>query len=115
LKKKILVIDDEEMVLSTIKFILDDMGFDVTTQQDPLIGMKEAIDNNFDLIITDLRMPNKNGAEVTEEILKIKPESRILILTAHPTDPFAKKALDAGALSLVRKPFEIGKILDFLK
>jgi DNA-binding NtrC family response regulator len=115
MSKRILVIDDEEMVLNTIKIIFEDMGYEVTTHQDPFKGMDEAIHDNFDLIITDLRMPNKNGADVTEEILKIKPESRILILTAHPTDPIAKKALEAGALSLVRKPFEIGKILDFLK
>jgi DNA-binding response OmpR family regulator len=115
MSKRVLVIDDEEMVLNTIKLILGDMGYNVTTHQDPLKGMYEAIHNSFDLIITDLRMPKKNGAEITEEIMKVKPDARILILTAHPTDPFAKKALEAGALSLVKKPFEIGKILDFLK
>ncbi|MFX1297119.1 MAG: response regulator [Promethearchaeota archaeon] len=115
MSKKILVIDDEEMVLHTIKVIFEDMGYEITTHQDPLVGMNEAINNNFDLIILDLRMPKKNGAEITEEILNTKPNARILILTAHPTDPFAKKALEAGALSLVRKPFEIGKILNFLK
>jgi len=47
--------------------------------------------------------------------MSIKPDARILILTGHPTDPLAKKALEAGARSLVKKPFEIGKILDFLK
>lgn len=113
--KRILVIDDEEMVLNTIKIILDDMGYEVITHQDPLKGMDEAMQNNFDLIITDLRMPQKNGSEITEEIISVKPDARILILTAHPTDPLAKKALEAGALSLTKKPFEIGKIVDFLK
>ena len=115
MSKRILVIDDEEMVLNTIKLIFEDMGYDVITHQDPLTGMNEAINNSFDLIITDLRMPKKNGAEITEEIMSTKPDARIMILTAHPTDPLAKKALEAGALSLVKKPFEIGKILDFLK
>jgi DNA-binding NtrC family response regulator len=113
--KRILVIDDEEIVLNTIKLILDDMGYEVITHQDPLKGVDEAIQNHFDLIITDLRMPQKNGSEITEEVLNVKPDARILILTAHPTDPLAKKALEAGALSLTKKPFEIGKILDFLK
>lgn len=114
-KKRILVIDDEEMVLTTIKLIFEDMGYEVTTHQDPFKGKDEAIHNSFDLIISDLRMPKKNCAEITEEIMSVKPDARILIFTAHPTDPLAKKALEAGALSLVKKPFEIGKILDFLK
>lgn len=91
------------------------MGYDVFTFQDPIEGEEEAKNNEFDLIILDLRMPKRNGAEVTENILKIKPDTPILILTAHTNDPLAKKALEAGALSLLRKPFEIAKILDFLK
>lgn len=115
MSKKILVIDDEEIVLNMIKVIFEDMGYEVTTHQNPLNGLDEAVRNSFDLIISDLRMPEKNGAEITEKIMSVKPDARILILTAHTTDPIAKKALEAGALSLVRKPFEIGKILDFLK
>jgi CheY-like chemotaxis protein len=115
MKKKVLVIDDEEMNLNVLKLILEDMGYGVKTQSDPLIGEEDAIKNEYDLIITDLRMPGKNGAEVTENILKAKPGTRILILTAYPTDPLAKRALDAGALSLLKKPFEIAKIIDFLK
>ena len=115
MKKKILVIDDEEMNLNVLKLILEDMGYSVNTQQDPFVGEEDAIKNEYDLIVTDLRMPKKNGAEVTENILKEKPDARILILTAYPTDPLVRKALDAGALSLLRKPFEISKILDFLE
>ena len=115
MQKSILVIDDEEMNLNALKLILEDMGYNVNTQSDPFIGEEDAIKNEYDLIVTDLRMPKKNGAEVTENILKEKPNARVLILTAYPTDPLAKKALDAGALSLLKKPFEIAKILDFLK
>ncbi len=115
MKKRILVIDDEEMILNAIKLILEDMGYDVNTHNDPLQGEEEAKNNDYDLILCDLRMPKKNGAEVTEEIIKVKPEARILILTAYPTDPLAKKAMEAGAASLLKKPFEIAKILDFLK
>ncbi len=115
MKKKILVIDDEEMILNAIKVIMEDMEYSVITFQDPMQGEEEAKNNDYDLIISDLRMPKKNGADITESIIKVKPDARILILTAHPTDPLAKKALEAGALSLLKKPFEIAKILDFLK
>ena len=113
--KKILVIDDEQMILDAIETILGDMGYDVTTFSTPIDGEKEAIKNSYDLILIDIQMPDRNGAEVTETVLREKPDVRILILTAHPTHPLAKKALDAGAKALLKKPFEIAKVLDFLR
>ena len=113
--KKILVIDDEAMIVDVMKVILEDMGYQVTGFHNSQEGETDALENDYDLILVDVRMPEKNGAEVTESILKAKPESKILIITAHPTDPLAKRALDAGAKALLKKPFEVAKILDFLK
>ena len=115
MKKRILVIDDEKMILNALKLILEDMGYSVTCFSDPEEGEKETLTNDYDLIILDLRMPKKNGAEVTKDIINVKPESKILILTAYPADPLAKKALETGAVSLLKKPFEISKILDFIE
>ena len=113
--KKILVIDDEKMIVDAMQVILEDMGYRVKGFQNSQDGEKDALENDYDLILVDLRMPEKNGAEVTESILKEKPNARILMITAHPTDPLARRALDAGAMALIKKPFEIAKILDFLK
>jgi DNA-binding response OmpR family regulator len=115
LGKRILVIDDEAPILEAIKTIFEDMGYEVTGLSDALRGEREAIENDYDLILLDIRMPEKNGAEVTESILKERPKARILIITGYPTDPLATRALSAGARGLVKKPFEIAKILDFLK
>ena len=113
--KKVLVIDDEKMMLDAIKTILEEMGHQVECFSRSADGEKSALENDYDLILTDLRMPEKNGAEVTESVLKEKPHAKILVITAHPNDPLAKRALDAGAKGLVKKPFDIGKILEFLK
>lgn len=115
MKKKILVIDDEQMNLNVLKLILEDMGCDVTTYSDPIQGERAAVQSCFDVIVTDLRMPQRNGAEVTENILKMKPDAKVLVLTGYPTDTLVKRALDAGALGILKKPFEIAKILDFLQ
>ena len=112
--KSILVIDDETMILDAIKIIFEDMGFTVQTTPDPIQGTEIAIAQDFDLILTDVRMPTRNGAEVTEAVLAKKPNARILVITAYPNDPFAERAIKAGAVGLLKKPFEIAKILDFL-
>jgi len=113
--KTILVIDDETMILDAIKIIFEDMGIAVRTTADPVEGTEEAVRNEYDLILTDIRMPVKNGAEITESILARKPSARILVITAYPNDPLAQRAMNAGAVGLLKKPFEIAKILDFLK
>jgi CheY-like chemotaxis protein len=100
--KSILVIDDETLILDAIKIIFEDMGYEVETVSD------------FDLILTDIRMPGRNGAEITEAVLAKKPKARILCITAYPNDPVAERAVNAGAVGLLKKPFEIAKILDFL-
>ena len=115
MKKKVLIIDDEQMNLNVLKLILEDLGCDVKTYSDPIQGERAAVQSYFDVIVTDLRMPQRNGAEVTENILKMKPDAKVLVLTGYPTDPLVKRALDAGALSILKKPFEIAKILDFLQ
>ena len=113
--KRILVIDDEDMIIDVISTILSDMGYEVIGCQDAQEGIRTAIESDFDIVLSDLRMPGTNGAEVTEAILKAKPDMRVLIITAYPSDPLARKALDAGAVSLLKKPFEVAKVLDFLR
>ena len=112
--KKVLVIDDEQMMLDAIKTILEEMGHHVECFSSSTEGEKRALENDFNLILTDLRMPKKNGAKITEAIMKERPNANVLVITAHPHDPLAKRALDAGAKGLVKKPFDIGKILEFL-
>jgi CheY-like chemotaxis protein len=113
--KRILVIDDEDVILEVVRHIFEDMGHVVTTHSDPAAGIKDAIDTGYDLIMTDLRMPTLTGLEVTRRILGARPGARILVVTAFPADPLASEALAAGALALVRKPFEIAKVLDYLE
>lgn len=115
MKKSILVIDDEQVLLDSIHTILVDMGFKVECFSKSEEGENRAIEKDFNLILMDIRMPEKNGALITETILKAKPQAKILVITGFPNDPLVKQALDAGAKGLVKKPFEIGKILEMLK
>jgi CheY-like chemotaxis protein len=113
--KNILVIDDKTLVLDVIKAILEDMGYTVEIFADSQAGMEEAIRKDYDLILVDVCMPGMNGAEVTEGIRKARSGAKILINTGHPNDPLVARALEAGAVGLLTKPFEIAKVLDLLK
>jgi DNA-binding NtrC family response regulator len=113
--KTILAIDDDEMILDAIKIIFEDMGYSVHTASDPVKGTEDALANDYDLVLTDIRMPGRSGAEIVEAVLQGKPGTRILVITAYPNDPLAERAMRAGAVGLLKKPFEISKILDFLK
>lgn len=110
--KKILIIDDEKMILNMIKVILEDRGHVVTGYSNPLEGEFAAINNRYNLIFLDLHMPGKNGAEITKNILAVKPDSKIIIITAFPTDTLAEEALEAGAFALLEKPLNMEKILN---
>lgn len=112
--KKILVIDDEKAILDALDIILEDMGHEVSICQDPVEGTRLANAERFDLIITDLRMPGKNGAEVVQDVIAANPEARILVITAFPSDSLVSLALEAGAKGILKKPFDVAKILDFL-
>jgi DNA-binding NtrC family response regulator len=113
--KKILVIDDEEMNLDAMRVVLEDMGLAVSTDSDPVKGTEDALAEDFDLVLTDIRMPGRNGAEVVEALLARKPAARVLVISAYSSDPLVERALKAGALGFLEKPFEIAKILDFLE
>jgi DNA-binding NtrC family response regulator len=79
--KSILAIDDEEMILDAIKVIFEDMGNSVHTTSDPVKGTEDAIANDYDLVLTDIRMPARNGAEIVEAVLEKKRGTRILVIT----------------------------------
>lgn len=68
----------------------------------------------FDLYVYDLRMPEYTGADLAEYTRQHHPSAKILIMTAFPGDSLAEDAMKSGVTALVKKPFEIGKILSFL-
>lgn len=114
MKKKILLLDDDDIVLDTFEMVMSDLNYDVSTFSDANKCLEVAASQDFDLIITDIRMPDLNGAEFVRELLVVKPEANVYILTGYPDDSIVKEALDLGAKGLMEKPFQVSKIISIL-
>lgn len=83
LKRKILVIDDEQGVIDSLKVYLGKEGYIVEGETDPLLGIEKVRNNYYDILILDYIMMPINGDKVIEEIRKFNKEIYIIVLTGH--------------------------------
>jgi len=105
-QERILVVDDDQGLLQLLKMRLGAMGFAVTTCDSGGEAVALARQDIFDLAITDLHLPDRDGLAVMEELLLIHPALPILILTAHGSIPNAVEAMQKGAYGYLTKPFD---------
>ncbi len=110
--KKMLVIDDEQVVLESCRKIFEAEGFEVTTTLSPEEGMKLASDLTFDVILCDWKMPAFDGMNVIEEIDRRSPDSAVVMISGYPTVGRATEAMKRGAMDYVAKPFTPEEIAD---
>ncbi len=107
----ILVIDDEKTQRDILADILRDAGYSVTCAADGDEGLQQIAENGYSLILTDLKMPGKDGFAVLEEALKINPHSQVIIMTAFGSIPSAVNAIKNGAYDYLTKPFKKDELL----
>lgn len=106
----ILIIEDEERVSALIKRSLEEKGFTVTAAFDGYTGKNLALTNNYDLIISDIILPQVNGLELCKSIRKLKPEVPVILLTALGTTDDKLEGFDAGADDYLVKPFDLREL-----
>ncbi len=111
----ILLVDDESMVLDVLANLLEMNGHTVDKTHRSADAFALIDGARYDLYIFDLRMPQYSGADLAEHTLKTHPDATVLIITAYPGDELAVRAMKRGVTALVKKPFDIGKILHFLE
>jgi len=111
-KGYILVVDDEEDLLVSFKEILEEEGYKVDIESDPVKAVEMVKNNDYDLIISDLKMPGLAGNEFLKEIRKYNSFVSFIILTAYGTVDTAVECMKNGAYDYISKPvdFNDGKI-----
>jgi len=115
LAEKMLVIDDEEIVLKSCRKIFEAEGFEVVTTANPQEGLKLVSESHFDVILVDWMMPGLDGMDVVEEIDKGSPNSAMVMISGHPSVGRATEAMKRGAMDYVAKPFRPEEIIEVVK
>ena len=110
--KRILVIDDEPDMLMLMSMIIEEnTEWEVETTNNPSEGLKMALENDYDLVIADLKMPGLDGMEVFEELKEMKPDIPVIIITAYGSLEIADEARNKGVADFITKPFRKDTIL----
>jgi len=115
-KFRILVVDDDFQIVSVIREILLNEGYDVETAKNG----KEAMDllmsgGHFDLVITDIRMPEMDGLELLRQTRRLKTYLPFITLTGYATTDEGMECVQAGVHNYLVKPFETKSLLRLVK
>jgi DNA-binding NtrC family response regulator len=103
--RKALVIDDEQIVLDSVSKILKDENFEVEVTLSGRQGLEQAIQKDYDIVLTDLRMPDIGGMRVLRDAKRAKPALPVVMITGYGSVKSAVQAMKLGAAEYLEKPF----------
>ncbi|MBE2248480.1 MAG: sigma-54-dependent Fis family transcriptional regulator [Myxococcus sp.] len=105
-KAKVLVVDDDKIVLRAASEILSREGYTVVAIDDAVEGLSAAKDPSFDVAVLDIKMPNLSGMDLLKAFKQSRPDVEVIMMTAFATVETAVEAVKAGAYDYLTKPFE---------
>lgn len=104
-KRKILVIDDDPLVLESIRILLREAGYEVDVTPSGRQGLEWAVGNSYDAVLTDVRIPDIGGMLVLRDIKRAKPSLPVIVMTGYASVRSAVEAMRLGATDYLEKPF----------
>ncbi len=111
IKDKILIIDDESGIRSSLKGILEDEGYEVKTVDTGEKGLTIIKNENFNLVFLDIWLPEINGIEVLKKLKSFKEDTQVVMITGHGSVESAVKATKLGAFNFLEKPLSLEKVV----
>ena len=114
---KILVIEDEASIRRVLKKIISEENdaYNVEEAEDGLIGLEMIKNNDYDLVLCDIKMPKMDGVEVLEKAKKIKPEIPIVMISGHGDLDTAVNTMRLGAFDYISKPPDLNRLLNTVR
>ena len=110
-KSRLLIIEDEQAILTGLLDLFVYHGYDVDVAQDGQLGLEQALQGNYDLIILDIMLPRLDGFAICDAIRHHSREQPLIILTAKTTDEDIITGLTLGADDYVAKPFSVRELV----
>ncbi|MDR1672676.1 MAG: sigma-54 dependent transcriptional regulator [Bacteroidales bacterium] len=108
---KILVIDDERSIRNTLKEVLEYENHEVDVAVDGAEGLEMFEKNKYELVLCDIKMPNMDGMEVLEKIMKMSGDVPIVMISGHGNIDTAVEAIKKGAFDFIEKPLDLNRLL----
>lgn len=104
-KNHVLVVDDEPLVLESVTLLLDSFGYNAVACDHPKEALRKLETGRFDMVLSDIKMPEMSGIKLLEEIRKFNPEVTVILMTAYAELNMAIDAIKNGAFDFLIKPF----------
>ncbi|MDH3288115.1 MAG: response regulator [Betaproteobacteria bacterium] len=111
---RILIVDDEEIVVKSCLRILADTDYDVDVARGGLEALKKIDDTPYDVLVVDIMMPQIGGLEVLKHVKHTRPDSEVIICTGLSQTETALRARELDAFGYLPKPFEPDEILQLI-
>lgn len=108
---KILIIDDERAIRRALREILEFEEFEVDEAENGREGLDKAKSDNYDIIFCDIKMPEMDGMEVLDGLLKAEVDSPVIMISGHGNIETAVQAIKKGAFDFIEKPLDLNRIL----
>lgn len=115
MSKKILVVDDQEIVRDFFKDVAECIGDEVETAEDGDIAIDICKHRHFDITFVDMRMPHMNGLDTCKAILRLDPQARVVVMTGYTEEQMIDQALQSGAIAKIYKPFDIDVVVGLIR
>ncbi len=104
--KKILVIDDEAPTLEMLQLFLGALDYTVLTAENMSDGLALFEQERPPIVLTDIKMPGKDGFEVVRQIKAVAPATEVIVITGHGDSALARQAFDLAASAFIHKPLD---------
>ena len=113
-KARILAVDDEKIVLDSLRKTLTLSGYSIDTVQDGSEALGLVSKRDYDFVFTDLKMPGMDGVEVTKAVRHLRPDIDVVVITGYATIETAVETVRFGAMDYIEKPFTEDELLAFV-
>ncbi len=108
---RILIIDDERSIRNTLKDILEFEGYKIDLAENGKMGVQMALSTTYDLIFSDIKMPEMDGIELLETLHKEEVEAPIVMISGHGNIETAVECIKGGAFDFIEKPVDLNRLL----